>query len=166
MYFSHVPQVILMQVVRGHTIKQCGVEQKKLLGKETDTIHVFQNFDLKGVCNFQTFFFPALILFESISYSVMSNRLFATPGTVACQTPLFMGFSRQEPWSGQPFHSPGGLPDPGIELGSPAMQATTHHLSSERNPLILFTFIYFFTITSPDRNLKTLVGVVGEDMYQ
>ena len=32
---------------------------------------------------------------------------FATPWTVACQAPLFMGFSRQEYWSGLPFPSPG-----------------------------------------------------------
>ena len=34
-----------------------------------------------------------------------------------------MGFSRQEYWSGLPFHSPGDLPNPGIEPGSPALQA-------------------------------------------
>ena len=33
-----------------------------------------------------------------------------TPGTVACQAPLSMGFSRQEYWSGLPFPSPGDLP--------------------------------------------------------
>ena len=47
----------------------------------------------------------------------------ATPWTVACQAPLFMGFSRQEYWSGLPFPSPGDLPDPGIEPRSPALQA-------------------------------------------
>ena len=34
-----------------------------------------------------------------------------------------MGFSRQRYWSGLPFPSPGDLPDPGIESGSPALQA-------------------------------------------
>jgi len=34
-----------------------------------------------------------------------------------------MGFSRPEYWSGLPFLSPGDLPDPGIELKSPALQA-------------------------------------------
>ena len=34
-----------------------------------------------------------------------------------------MGFSREEDWSGLPFPSPGDLPDPGIEPGSPAFQA-------------------------------------------
>ena len=34
--------------------------------------------------------------------------------------PLFVGFSRQEYWRELPFPSPGNLPDPGIELMSPA----------------------------------------------
>ena len=50
-------------------------------------------------------------------------RLFATPWTVAYQAPLSMGFSRQECWSELPFPSPGDLPEPGIEPGSPALQA-------------------------------------------
>ena len=50
-------------------------------------------------------------------------RLVATPWTVAYQAPPSMGFSRQECWSGFPFPSPGDLPDPGIEPGSPTLQA-------------------------------------------
>ena len=34
-----------------------------------------------------------------------------------------MRFSRQEYWIGLPFPSTGDLPDPGIEPGSPALQA-------------------------------------------
>ena len=49
-------------------------------------------------------------------------RLFVTPLTVAYKAPPFMGFSRQEYWSGLPFPSPGDLPDPGIEPRSPAFQ--------------------------------------------
>jgi len=45
-----------------------------------------------------------------------------TPWTVTRQAPLSMGFSRQEYWSGLLFPSPGNLPDPGIEPGSPALQ--------------------------------------------
>ena len=41
--------------------------------------------------------------------------LFVTPWTVAHQTPLSMGFSRQEYWSGLPFPAPRDLPDPGIK---------------------------------------------------
>ena len=46
-----------------------------------------------------------------------------TPWTVARQAPLSMAFPKQESWSGLPFPSPGDLPDPGIEPGSPASQA-------------------------------------------
>ena len=45
--------------------------------------------------------------------------LFATPWTVAHQAPLSMEFSRQEYWSGLPFPSPGALPNPVVEPGSP-----------------------------------------------
>ena len=51
-------------------------------------------------------------------------RLFATLWTVAHQTPLSVGFSRQEYWSGLPCPPPGDLPDPGMEpvsLMSPAL---------------------------------------------
>ena len=40
-----------------------------------------------------------------------------------------MGFSRQGYWSGLPFPSPDDLPDPGVEPGSPTLQADV--LSSE-----------------------------------
>ena len=46
-----------------------------------------------------------------------------TPWTVARQALLSMGFSRREYWSGLPFPSPGDLPNPGIEPGSPALWA-------------------------------------------
>ena len=36
---------------------------------------------------------------------------------------MFLEFSRQEYWSGQPFPSPQNLPDPGIKPGHPALQA-------------------------------------------
>ena len=49
--------------------------------------------------------------------------LFVISWTVARQTPLSMGFSRQEYWSGLPFPSPEDLPDPGIKPGFPALQA-------------------------------------------
>ena len=42
---------------------------------------------------------------------------------VALQAPLFKEFSRQEYWSGLPFPSPRDLPKPGIEPGSPTLQA-------------------------------------------
>ena len=50
-------------------------------------------------------------------------RLFVTPWTVACQTLLSMGFSRQEYWNGLPCPPAGDLPNPGFKPGSPALQA-------------------------------------------
>ena len=48
---------------------------------------------------------------------------FVIPWTVAHQVPLSIEFSRQDYWSGLPFHTPGDLPDPGIEPGSPVSPA-------------------------------------------
>ena len=53
----------------------------------------------------------------------------AAPWTVAHQAPVSMGFSRQEDWSGLPFPSPGDLPNPGMEPGSPEFEADS--LSTE-----------------------------------
>ena len=50
-------------------------------------------------------------------------QLFVTLWTVAHQTPLSMGFSRQEYWSGSLCPSPGDLPNTRTESGSPALQA-------------------------------------------
>ena len=58
-----------------------------------------------------------------------------TPWTVVCQAPLSMGFSRQEYWSGLPFPSTGGLSHPGIETGSPALQAVSLPTELQGNPL-------------------------------
>ena len=40
---------------------------------------------------------------------------------IAHEAPLSTGYFRQESWSGLPFPSPGDLPDPGTEPGSPAL---------------------------------------------
>ena len=63
------------------------------------------------------------------AHSLSHVQLFATPLTVAFQTPPFMGFPRQEYWSGLPFPFPGDLPNPGIEPKSPALQVDSLPLS-------------------------------------
>ena len=55
---------------------------------------------------------------KSVGCSVVSNS--ATPWTR--QARLSMKVSRQEYWLGLPFPSPGDLPHPGIQPGSPALQ--------------------------------------------
>ena len=63
----------------------------------------------------------SVLLIEAKSLSRVP--LFATPWTVVFQAPPSMEFSRPEYWSGLPFLSPGGLPNPGIKPMSPALQA-------------------------------------------
>ena len=69
-------------------------------------------------------------------------RLFATPWTVAYQAPLSMEFSRQEYWSGLLFPSPGDLPNPGIEPGSPTLQADALPSKPPGKPLFLLKLMY------------------------
>ena len=59
------------------------------------------------------------VKFKSLSHV----QLFATPGTVVCQAPLSMGFSKQDPGVGCRSLLQGDLPNPGIEPRSPALQA-------------------------------------------
>ena len=73
-------------------------------------------------------------------------RLFATTWTVARQVPLFMGFPRQEYWSGLPCPPPGDLPDPGIKPRSPAPPALAGG---------------FFTTETPGKPLNAFISVKG-----
>ena len=73
-------------------------------------------------------------------------QLFVAPWTVAHQAPLFMEFSRQEHCSGLPFPTPGDLPGPGINPGSPGTPAPPTY------PKCRFVF---YAITAPSsRALK------------
>ena len=69
--------------------------------------------------------------------SLSRVRLFTTPWTVAHQASPSMGFSRQEYWSGLSFPSPGDLPDPGIELRSPALEADALTSEPPGKPYVL-----------------------------
>ena len=59
---------------------------------------------LKSVTSSDLFPPSALLLLLLSRFSRV--RLCATPQTAAHQAPLFLGFSRQEHWSGLPFPSP------------------------------------------------------------
>ena len=69
------------------------------------------------------------------------------PVTVAHQTPLSKGFSRQQYWSGMPCLSPGYLPNPGIEPASPAPPALQpdslplSHCGSPHSELVQFSSV-------------------------
>ena len=94
-------------------------------------------------------------------------QLFVTPRTVAHQSPLSMGFPRQEYWSGLPFPPPGDLPNLGIKLASPASSTlaggflTTVPPGKPINSTLSIKMQVFFLGTAPglDRgfcNLKSL----------
>ena len=70
-----------------------------------------------------------------------------TPWSAAHQAPLSMEFSRQEYWSGWPFPPPEDLPNPGIELESPALQVDLA-LSHLESPAIHRYISSLFTIAS------------------
>ena len=85
------------------------------------------------------------VLFVSVCACMLSHfsrvRLFATPWTVASQAPLSMGFSRQEYWSGLPFPSRGDLPNPGMELRSPTLQADSLPYEPPGKPNVLWYWL-------------------------
>ena len=54
--------------------------------------------------------------------------IFTTPRTIARQSPLSMGFPRQEYWSGLPFPPPGHLPHQGVCLADSLPLSQSYHL--------------------------------------
>ena len=86
--------------------------------------------NIQNACCFPSFFplptsaLPTALPSVCCAQSPSQVQPLAAPWTVARQAPLYMGFSRQECWSGLPFPTPGDLPDPGIKpmsLASPAL---------------------------------------------
>ena len=77
----------------------------------------------------------------------------ATPGTIARQAPLFMGFSRQEYWSRLPFPPPGDLPDPGIKCAFPALQADSLSIEPPREVICIYKLYYISIIYNTIINL-------------
>ena len=82
-------------------------------------------------CNLMVFQEPVIVWACLVTQSCLTLR---TLWTVAHQTPLSMGFLRQEYWSELPFPSPWDLPDPGNEPTSPALQAESLPLSHQGSP--------------------------------
>ena len=74
------------------------------------------------------------------------GRLFVTPWALAHQTPLSIGFSRQENWSGLPCPPAGDLRNPGIELVSfmsPALAGRILATSTTWEALVTWHGSYF-----------------------
>ena len=82
-----------------------------------------------------------------------------TPWTWAWQTPLSMGFSRQEYWSGLPFSSLGDLPDPGIEPRSLALQVKSLPCEPPGKPketVSVTKYEFVYPMNSEAKKTKTL----------
>ena len=79
---------------------------------------------------------------KSENRTVMSDS--AIPWTAGCPAPLSMEFSRQECWSGLPFHSPGDLSDLGIELSSPTSQTDSLPAEPQGKPMFIYVFMYAY----------------------
>ena len=62
---------------------------------------------------------------------------------VACQSPLFLEFPRQEYWTSLPFPSPGDLSDPGIKPGSPTLQADSL-LTEPPGNVHMYVYMYVY----------------------
>ena len=83
-------------------------------------------------------------------------QLFVTMWTAAYHTPPCTGFYRQECWSGLPFPSPKDLPNPGIKLRSPTLQADA--LLSEPPVSIYFClFAFLCQLKSADHFISPLL---------
>ena len=85
------------------------------------------------------------IVSERCAQSLCCVRIFEIPWTIASQSPLSLiprQKSWQENWSGLPFASPGSLPDPGLKLGSPALQSDSMSLF-KGSFLISLNFSFF-----------------------
>ena len=82
-----------------------------------------------------------------------------TPQIVALQSPLSMGFSRQEHWSGLPFLSPEDLPDPGIKPRSPALQADSL-LSEPPGELSIYVYTHIYIYIYMNENVKIRMSIV------
>ena len=72
-----------------------------------------------------------------------------------------MGFSRQEYWNLLPFPSPGDLPEPGIEPGSPELQGRFFTAEPPGSPKsVCVTIIYDTSLACLGRRNKVVVQTV------
>ena len=80
----------------------------------------------------------------------LSVQLFATPWTVACQTPLSIEY-----WSGLPFAPPRDLPNPGIKPHFLHCRWMLYHWTTGEAPDIYYINIHMYTYTHRYINVCT-----------
>ena len=115
-------------------------------------------YTLDKLMNFKITFTQSLCLLRGFSHV----QLFGTPWTEACQAPLSMGFSRQEYGSGLPCPPPGAFPHPGMEPGSPALQADSLPSEPPGKPLFLWGIIAICIVQRRERKPREVKEFVEE----
>ena len=91
-------------------------------------------------CNESSKLYVLITLCCVLRRLVMSDSL-QPHGLWAARLLCPVGFFRQEHWSGLPCPPPGDLPNPGIELRSPALQADSLPSEPPGKPIDYFTYI-------------------------
>ena len=76
-----------------------------------------------------------------VPYVSKSCLTFYDPVDHSHQTPLSVGFSRQEYWSELPFPSLGDLPAPGVESVSPTLAGRFFTLEPPGKPICIYVYI-------------------------
>ena len=89
-------------------------------------LHVLQSLNSQSCCQWGNLY--------KVPEVAQSVWLFATPWTVALQSPLSTGFPRQEYWSGLLFPSPGDLLTQGWNSVLLHCRQILYHLSNQGSP--------------------------------
>ena len=114
--------------------------KEKLEGNKTETPLFIRVCKSISIAFSLKLFFVCMCV--SVSHLVMSDSLPPYGLCVAQKAPLCMEFSRQEYWSGLPFPSPGDLPNPGIEPGSPTLQVDSLPSEPPGMPQLFFSSLF------------------------
>ena len=104
------------------------------------------------------------------SESHQSCLILCNPLNCTCQTPLSMGFFRQEYWSKQPIPPPGDLPNRGIEPRSPTLHANYLPSESAGKPIqsvgSLFLLYRIFLTQESNQSLLCCRRILYQLSYQ
>ena len=103
-----------------------------------------------------------IVIYYYLYYMLVAQSCLTlcNPGTAAHQAPLFMGFSRQEYWSGLPFLLQGIFPTQGLNLGLLHCRQTFWWLSHQGS-YILYNIYYKEMYDNDYHNMFNKIGCKG-----
>ena len=139
--FSHSIDVGL-----GPTSRMCDLEKKRQKECVPGKKHMHPDAHSSTIYNSQHIKATEMSINRWIYITcVYAQFCLCNPWTVACQVPLFMGFFRQEYWSGLPFPPPGDCLNPGTELMSLASPAFSGGVFTTASPGSPYIYIYTYS---------------------